>query len=128
MLGNNQRSRMKRYNAKVKKIRPEERDVYRSHAGGYVELHGGDDGESVEVGGLAWYSVELDEAGAAAFGEASNLVELEEAAVDTVCGAIENGVDVDQRKLNRTRGVPKGPITPLLMVADTGFQILIGRL
>jgi hypothetical protein len=110
----------RRYNVKCTKIEPDSRDTYGEYAAGYLEQHGGDDGWSVPVGGEARYSVALTDEGFEAFTRASNLLDIEEAAIDEAFGPIENGVDRDQRVMNRTRGLSKGRITPLLMVADTG--------
>lgn len=57
----------RRYNIKCTKIEPGDRDVYGEYAAGYLEIHGGDENESVPVGGEARYSVELTDSGAEAF-------------------------------------------------------------
>lgn len=119
------------YNIMCRKIEPEARDAYRAHAEGYIEQHGGDDGESVGTGEIAHYAVTLDEAGVAAFREASNLVLIEEAPEDTIHGtprseeveadaALHNGVDRDALAMHKMLDLDPGPHRPLLMVADTG--------
>lgn len=110
----------KLYNVKCRKIEPENRDTYSAHAGEFIEHSGGEDGWDVEVGGEARYAVALDEAGVEAFREASNLLDLEEAATDEAYGAIRDGVDSDMLLMHNMRDLEAGPIKPLLMVADTG--------
>lgn len=118
----------RRFNIVCTKIKPDDRDTYGEYAAGYIELHGGDENESVPVGGEARYSVELTSEGFEAFTRASNALEIEEAVVDEAYedgesdsqAAIFNGVDRDQLTLNRTISLKAGNLKPLLMVADTG--------
>ncbi len=108
------------YNCKVRKIAPEERDVYAAWAGEFVEHRGGEDGYDIPVGGEARYAVELSEEGAEAFRAASNLLEIEEAATDEAYD-VRRGVDRSALTLHRL--LPQldlGGKGVLTMVADTG--------
>lgn len=66
---------MGRYIVSCRKIRPENRDVYRAHASGYEDIQGG--GDEAPSGSPAVYAVELDPEGVAAFTGASNLRSIE---------------------------------------------------
>ncbi len=108
------------YNCKVRKIEPEDRDVYQRFASSFVEHRGGEDGESVEVGEEARYAVELSDEGAEAFRAASNLLEIEEAATDEAYD-VRRGVDRNALTLHRLLpDLDLGGRGVLVMVADTG--------
>lgn len=108
------------YNVKLKyKLPFEERTRYRANenrVARFIEHMS----EEVPEGEEAKWAIETTPEVAEDFAGAENIEYIEEAVVDEAFGPIENGVDRDQRVMNRTRGLKKGPLTPLMMVPDTG--------
>lgn len=110
----------KLYNVKVRKIEPEDRTTFRERAGAFVEHRGGEDGYDIPVGGEARYAVELDAAGAEAFRNAGNLLEIEEAAIDEAYD-VRRGVDRNALTLHKLLpSLDLGGGGVMVLVADTG--------